>query len=177
MKRYELLKQRTPVFKNLTGIEVAEFDKLYHDLLPCWRAGERERLSRPNRRRAIGGGHPYTLELEDQLLMTMLWLHLHLNTTALSFLFGIDKATVSRNTRRMWQILPQLSDLILDWPEPPRRGHGKNLEQAYRNYPDLPAMVEIIEQNNSASSASNQQPFASSSRQIDRWLIYGLPGE
>ena len=140
MKRYELLKQRAPAFKNLTGIEVAEFDKLCHDLLPCWRAGECERLSRPNRRRAIGGGHPYTLELEDQLLMTMLWLHLHLNTAALSALFGGDRANVSRNTRRVWQILPQLT-LPLAWPEPPKRGHGKNLAQACRDYPDLLTLV------------------------------------
>jgi hypothetical protein len=77
----------------------------------------------------VGGGHPYSLELEDQLLMTLLRLHLHLNTTALSALFGLDKANVSRNTRQVWQILPKLN-LPLDWPEPPRRGRGKNLKQA-----------------------------------------------
>jgi hypothetical protein len=144
MRPYELLKKNVLAFKKLTGIGVAEFDQLYHELVPCWRAGERERLSRPNRRRAIGGGHPYTLELEDQLLMTLLWLHLHLNTAALGSLFGVDKANVSRNTRRVGQILPQLN-LPLDWPEPPKRGHGKNLEQACRDYPDLLTLVEVIE--------------------------------
>jgi hypothetical protein len=144
MRSCEWLKKRPPVFKNLTGIGVDEFDQLYHELVPRWSAGERQRLSRPNRRRAIGGGHPYTLELEDQLLMTLLWLHLHLNTAALSALFGVDKANISRNIRRVWQILPQLN-LPLDWPEPPKRGRGKNLEQAYRDYPDLLALVEGIE--------------------------------
>jgi len=101
-------------------------------------------LSRPNRKRAIGGGHPYSLEREDQLLMTLLWLHLRLNTAVLSFLFGVDQATVSRNIRRLWQMLPRLN-LPLDWPEPPKRGHGKNLEQAGRDYPDLLVLVEGIE--------------------------------
>jgi len=101
-------------------------------------------LSRPNRKRAIGGGHPYSLEREDQLLMTLLWLHLHLNTAALGALFGVDKANVSRNIRWVWQILPQLN-LPLNWPEPPRRGHGKNLEQAGQAYPDLLALIEGIE--------------------------------
>ncbi len=136
MRPYELLKQSAPTFKNLTGVGVDEFDKLYHNLIPPWTSGEHERLSHPNRQRAIGGGHPYTLELEDQLLMTLLWLHLHLNTAALSCLFGVDKATVSRNTSRVWQILAQLN-LTLDWPEPPKRGHGKSLEQSCRDYPDL----------------------------------------
>jgi hypothetical protein len=144
MSPYELLKKRPPAFKNLTGIGVTEFDQLYYELVPRWSAGERQRLSRPNRKRAIGGGHPYSLELEDQLLMALLWLHLHLNTVALSALFGVDKANVSRNIRRVWPILPQLN-LPLDWPEPPKRGHGKNLEQAGRDYPDLLALVKGIE--------------------------------
>ncbi|MBN1994106.1 MAG: hypothetical protein JW953_15520 [Anaerolineae bacterium] len=33
--------------------------------------------------------------------MTLLWLHLWLNTEALGFFFGVDKSTISRNTRRI----------------------------------------------------------------------------
>lgn len=175
MKPYELLKAKPSAFKSLTGVSVSEFDRLYHHLAPLWTDGEHERLNRTNRQRAIGAGHPYTLEFKDQLLMTLFWLHLHLSTTALSFLFGVDKATVSRNTRRTWQILPQLGELILDWSEPPKRGHSKNLEQACRDCPDLLAVVQLIEQYNLSSSAPNQQPALSSTKQIDRWLIYGLP--
>src|SRR5262245_60811919 len=94
MRPYELLKKSEPAFKNLTGVRVDEFDQLYQELVPRWSAGERQRLGRPNRKRAIGGGHPYSLDLDDQLLMTLLWLHLHLNTAALGFLFGVDKANV-----------------------------------------------------------------------------------
>lgn len=140
----EVVRKKPHAFKNLTGIGLTELDQLYQQLVPLWTESEGARLNRPNRKRAVGGGHPYTLELEDQLLMTLLWLYLHLNTAALGFLFGVDKATVSRNTRRMWQILPQLN-LPLDWPEPPRRGRCKNLEQASRDYPDLLALVEGIE--------------------------------
>ena len=140
----ELVRKNPCAFKNLTGIGLNEFDQLYQQLVPLWTESEGKRLNRPNRKRAVGGGHPYTLKLEDQLLTTLLWLHLHLNIAALSILFGIDKANVSRNTRRVWQILPQLN-LPLSWPEPPKRGHGKNLEQAGRDYPDLLALVEGIE--------------------------------
>src|SRR5262245_27537450 len=144
MLTHETVRKKPCAFKNLTGISLNELDQLYQQLLPLWTESEGERLNRPNRKRAVGGGHPYTLELEDQLLMTLLWLHLRLNTAALSCLFGVDKATVSRYTRRVWQMLPQVN-LPLDWLEPPKRGHGKNLEQAGRDYPDLLALVEGIE--------------------------------
>lgn len=140
----EAVRKKPCAFKNLTGISLNELDQLYQQLVPLWTEHEGERLNRPNRKRAVGGGHPYTLKLEDQLLMTLLWLHLRLNTAALSALFGVDKANVSRNTRRVWQLLPQLN-LPLDWPEPPKRGRGKSLEQAYRDYSDLLALVEGIE--------------------------------
>ena len=140
----EVVRKKPHAFKNLTGISLNEFDLLYQKLVPLWTESEGARLNRPNRKRAVGGGHPYNLELEDQLLMTLLWLHLRLNTAALGFLFGVDKATVSRNTRRVWQLLPRLN-LPLNWPEPPKRGRGKSLEQAYRDYPDLLALVEGFE--------------------------------
>ena len=141
MLTYEVVRKNPRAFRNLTGIGLNQLDHLHQQLVPLWTKSEGERLNRPNRKRAMGGGHPYTLELEDQLLMTLLWLHLHLNTAALSFLFGVDQATVSRNTRRVWQLLLQLNH----WPEPPKRGHGKTLEQAYREYPDLLVLVEGIE--------------------------------
>ena len=140
----EVVRKKPRAFKNLTGISLTEFEQLYQKLVPLWTESERERLSHPNRKRAVGGGHPYTLKLEDQLLMTLLWLHLRLNTAALSALFGVDKANVSRNTRRVWQLLRQLN-LPLAWPEPPRRGRGKNLEQAGREYPELLVLIEGIE--------------------------------
>lgn len=158
MRPYEVLKKSPAAFENLTGIGLGEFAELYRELVPLWTDGEHERLSRANRRRAIGGGHPYTLTLEDQLLMTLLWLRLRLNTIALSFLFGVDKATVSRNTRRMWRILPQLNEPTPAWPQPPERGHSKNLGRACRDYPDLLTLVQIIEQSNAFAAAPKATP-------------------
>jgi hypothetical protein len=173
MKPYELLEKQPAVFKNLTGVALGEFIELHHSLVPLWADDEHKRLSRSDRQRAIGGGHPYTLELKDQLLMTLFWVHLRLTTAGLSCLFGVDKATVSRNTRRIWQILSQSGQSALAWPSPPRRGHSKNLNQACRDHPDLLAMIQLLEQANLSSSASN--PAASSaSKPIDFRYIYRL---
>ena len=78
-----LLKTKAQIFKNLVGISADEFDKLHAEVAPVWAAVEQNRLSRPDRYRAIGGGRAYGLDLPEQLLMTLMWLHLSLNTAAL----------------------------------------------------------------------------------------------
>ena len=143
MLTYKMLRQKPHVFKNLTGISVSEFDNLHSDVTLAWVKGEQKRLARSNRQRAIGGGRSYSLNLQTQLLMTLMCLHLSLSTGALGFLFGVDKSTVSRNVRRVRIALTQVD--ASEWPEPPKRGHGKNIEQALRAYPDLQTIVNDSE--------------------------------
>lgn len=111
---------------------------------PLWVESERARLARPQRKRAIGGGRKPALALREQLLLTLVWLRLYLTTEALGYLFGIDKATVSRYTRRMLPVLRALGEATLGWPEPPKR--GKSLGEAREEHPDLFAFVDATEQ-------------------------------
>jgi hypothetical protein len=143
---YDKLKRKPRAFRSITGMSITEFDKLFRKIIPVWMRSEQERLSRPDRKRAIGGGHPYTLRLRERLLMTVIWLRLYLSTEALGFFFGVDKSTASRNTRRLLSCLRQLGDETLGWPEPPKRGEGKSIEQALRDYPDLLAIIDATEQ-------------------------------
>lgn len=144
MLTYKILRQKPQTFKNLTSISVSEFDELHLEVTEVWIESEQERLTHPKRQRAIGGGRTYSLDLQEQLLMTLMWQHLSFNTEAFGFLFGVDKSTVSRNTRRMREALTQLDPPR--WSEPPKRRHGKNIEQALRAYPDLQIIVNEIEQ-------------------------------
>jgi hypothetical protein len=146
MINYQDLSQKPKIFKNLTGVTVAEFQKLYQQTYPIWQQQEQERLSRPNRQRAIGGGRKYELKFREQLLMTLVWLRLYLNTEALGYFFGINKSTVSRNTRRVLAALRVVGEGTLGWPEPPQHGQGKNVAQALAKYPDLFAIVDATEQ-------------------------------
>jgi hypothetical protein len=56
--RYCHLSRFPRVFKSLTGVDVPEFDRLVRDILPRYVAAEHTRLNRPNRKRALGAGHP-----------------------------------------------------------------------------------------------------------------------
>jgi CRP-like cAMP-binding protein len=175
MITYAMLKKKPHVFKNLTGVRANEFDRLQWEVAPVWAEGERKRLSRPDRRRAIGGGRDYTLDFKEQLLMTLVWLHLSLNTEALGFFFGVDKSTASRNTRRVLTALDQLGKIPSGWPEPPKRGQGKNIEQALHAYPDLLAIVNETEQTSQFSGHPAQQKAPHPGQLINRAKQSTLP--
>lgn len=145
---YQRLSRKPKIFKNLTGVTIDEFHELYQQTYPVWQQQEQERLSRPNRKRAIGGGRKYELKFREQLLMTLVWLRLYLNTEALGYFFGVDKSTVSRNTRRVLAAMRVVGEGTLGWsaPLPPRRGQSRNVTQALVDYPDLFAIVDATEQ-------------------------------
>lgn len=146
MLRYEQLCRRPGAVKALTGLSNGEFQALYKRFVPAWKEAERERLSRPDRQRAIGGGPNYKLELVDYLLMTIMWIRLYLTTEALGVLFEVDKATVSRNGRKILAVLRRISEGEIQWPDPPGRGQGKDLAEVLGDYPDVFAILDGTEQ-------------------------------
>ena len=146
MLSYRFLVKRPSAFYSLSGITVREFHVLYQRFEPLWLEAERQRLSRPERRREIGGGSQYRLTLSDQLLMTVIWLHLYLNTETLGVLFGVDKSTISRNSRRVLGVLRQVGEDAVWWQEPPSKGQGRTLVEAQAACPDLLAVLDVMEQ-------------------------------
>jgi len=56
--RYGYLSRHPRVILTMTGLPVAVFDELVRDLLPAYAQAAHDRLDRPGRRRAIGGGIP-----------------------------------------------------------------------------------------------------------------------
>ncbi len=56
MISYEVLVQKPRVFQSVKGLSVDEFDRLFRKFVPKWVEQEYARLSRPDRKRAIGGG-------------------------------------------------------------------------------------------------------------------------
>ena len=107
---FERLRAKPTIFKTFTGVSVSEFETLLSQSTPLWVEREQHRLTRPNRQRALGGGCKPKFGLRDQVLVTLVWLRLYLTTETLGFLFGIDKATVSRYTRAMLPVLRQVGE-------------------------------------------------------------------
>jgi DDE superfamily endonuclease/Helix-turn-helix of DDE superfamily endonuclease len=116
MLTYERLSTKPGAFQSMTGLSVAEFDALYARVQPRYEAVIRHQIERADRQRAPGGGRRSSHALSERLLMTLVWLRLYVTGEAVGVLFGVDKATVSRFTRPILQILRELGDDTRGWP-------------------------------------------------------------
>jgi len=155
--RYSELSKNARIFQRFTGVSVEEFEDLESKAEPKWLEEEEKRLSRSDRQRATGGGRIATLTFRNQLLMTLVWLKLYLILDAVGYLFGVDKSSVSRYVNRMLPVLRELGEDTLGWPAPPKRGHGRRLEEVWADEPDLYAYVDATEQRVNRSSNAKQQ--------------------
>src|SRR5918997_5748038 len=142
---YERLSRYPTVFKAMTGLTVPQFDDLVTDLLPRYRQAERLRLSRPERQRAIGAGHPFELTPRNQCLLTVVWLRLYPIHEVLAFLFGISDTTVSRIIARVLPLLEASGQDTMRMPDPGRK-RRRTLDALLNDTPGLVVVIDTFEQ-------------------------------
>lgn len=133
---YTTLSKKPSRFLRYTGLSIAEFDKLTKKIEPLWEKRERIRLSRPNRKRAIGAGGKYHLSLiEDKLLLLMIFYKLYLTDELLGELFNLNASNVCRLIQKMEPILSKKINL----PEIKKEGTKKisTLDELLILYPDI----------------------------------------
>lgn len=142
MMRYQSLKKRLKHFLSFTGLTVAEFDKLLNEVRPDWLNQRIQRLNKnnPNRQRKIGGGRKLSLEnLEDQLLLTLMWAKLYPTYLLLEYLFNVDESNVCR-------IIQKTTLLLQDKFILPERNRRKDkqistIEELKKIIPDLDVIL------------------------------------
>jgi hypothetical protein len=143
--RYCHLSRFPRVFKSLTGVDVPEFDTLVRDILPRYAAAEHTRLSRPNRKRALGAGHPFRLDPRDQLLLTVVWLRQYPIHEVLAYLFAISDSTVSRYISRTLPLLEAAGRDTMRMPDPGKK-RRRTLDALLADTPDLVIVIDTFEQ-------------------------------
>jgi hypothetical protein len=62
----------------------------------------------------------------------MMKVRLYLNTEASGYFLGVSNSTASRDTHRILKAPREVGEGVLGWPEPPKRGEGKTVTQAFR---------------------------------------------
>lgn len=102
------LRRKPETFRRLTGISPEDFDQIMEDLPQLYEEAEKERLSRPDRERAIGAGRNFKLTLEDRLLMLLMYYRLYITHEFMGFLFDIDDSSVGRNINPLEPLLAQV---------------------------------------------------------------------
>lgn len=136
-------------FQRLTGLSVEKFDALVEKFTPLWEAAERKRRTRPNRQRALGGGHPYALRtVEDKLLCALVFLRIYPTYEVLGLFVGMHLSNVDRLLRRALPVLQEATGKTLQLPRP-RRGQKRvrSLEEFFTRFPDLrDVIVDATEQ-------------------------------
>lgn len=145
MLRESHLRRHPKVFRSMTGITPAEFDTLARDVVPALAQADRTRLSRPDRRRAIGAGHPQALRPRDQVLLTVIWLRQYPTDGVLGYLAGVDEATIRRLRKR---VLPVLEALGADTMRgiDPGKWKRPDLAGLLAATPELAVIVDTFEQ-------------------------------
>lgn len=147
--RYYQLKPHGNVLHSLTGLRPHEFEQLVKDTAPLLAASKRERLLKQHppqeRKRELGGGRASTLGIQDQLLLTTMWLRLYPTQQVLAFLFGVTHSTVSRLLPRVIDTLAKAGKDTMRMPDPGRR-HRRSFDQLLSELPEFAVVIDSFEQ-------------------------------
>ncbi len=143
--RREHLSEHPRVFRAMTGLSVEAFDALLPDLVEAFHGQRRRRLDRPGRQRAFGGGDDFDLGVDDQFLLTVVWLRHYPTQECLGFLFGVSDSTALRAVRRCLPVLEAQGKDSMRLPDP-GRGQRRDLPALLRGTPELAVIVDTFEQ-------------------------------
>lgn len=142
---YNHLAQYPKVLQALTGLRLREFERLLDDVLPLYVTADEQRLKRPNRQRAPGGGDKPDLALTEQLLVTVIWLRKYPTANVLGFLFGVSGVTVGRILGRWLPVLETAGRDTMRLPDPGRKRRPA-LDGLLADTPELAVIVDTFEQ-------------------------------
>src|SRR3989338_2473557 len=131
--------RRPSVFRRLTSMETTEFRTLVEKLRPEWKRREHERLSHPNRKRAIGQGRPYAGSFDTMVLLVTVHLRSSCGSTLLALLFGVDEGTA-----RLWRkrIIPLITDRFI--PRSVASGKKRRTNDIDEFLKEYPGVEELI---------------------------------
>jgi DDE superfamily endonuclease/Helix-turn-helix of DDE superfamily endonuclease len=143
--RLDNLRQHPAVFGHLTGLTVAAFDELTARVVPVVEAAHHNKLDRPDRQRAIGGGDDFDLSTADQVLLSVIWLRQYPTNEVLGFLFGVSDSTASRTRTRCLPALEQAGKDTMRMPDP-GAARRKRLPALLAGTPGLAVVIDSFEQ-------------------------------
>ena len=144
MLNYGVLSKKPAIFKNFTGLEVAEFDALTSKIKEQYSAYEQKRLAREDRKRIIGAGHPFKLSLTDRLLMLLMYYHLYPSSTLLGYLLDLGQTNVLKDIRTLEPLVQEVLPL-------PKKQNDKvkrlqTVEEIEVMFPGFKAFLDATEQ-------------------------------
>jgi hypothetical protein len=134
------------LFKSFTGLTVQEFDNIYNkEILKRYERHELKRLSkRKGRKRDIGAGRPFKLNLENRFLMLLVYYRLYITYTLAGFLFDMDQSNIYRDIQK-------IESLVMECVPIPQKLYNKTKrlktpKEVEQYFPGFLAFIDSTEQ-------------------------------
>ncbi len=108
VSKYFKIKKIPGIIKKLTGVSVEKFEDFLKQLTPIFIDLEKKRLFKKSRKRAFGGGRKQDLDLDDKLLMLLMYNHLFVTHEFLGALFNLHNSNVSRQINHLDPLLSKV---------------------------------------------------------------------
>jgi hypothetical protein len=118
MLNYRVLSKTPLHFRNFSGLQLQEFDALNQRIKEKYPAFEQKRLQRTDRKRAVGAGRPFRLDLTDRLLMLLVYYRLYLSSNLMAYLFCLSQTNILKDIKKLEPLVSQVLPL-------PRKMHDK----------------------------------------------------
>ncbi len=143
----QLLRKKERWIRLLTGLKPAEFWTLFQAIEQDFPAYERERRSRPDRKRAVGAGRPYAHPLLIRVLACLCYLRLHLTQETTAELFRMHQSDISRDLRRLLPLIQRYLPLPVLLPLEAESASLEELRTALQAFlEELEALLDTTEQ-------------------------------
>ena len=145
MLSYRRLSKTPSVFRSFTGLEVNEFDSILEKVEESYPSLEERRLSRKERKREIGAGHPFKLSVRDRLLMLLVYYRLYVTSTLTGYLFDLGQTNVLKDIRILEPVVSESVPL-------PKKVYRKitrrlrTIEEVEEFFPGFKAYIDSTEQ-------------------------------
>ena len=111
MKFLKNLTKNENKMQRLIGLNYKQLYLLVRALKPLWEEAENKRLDRKNRKRAVGGGHPYKLQtIKYKIIAVLLYYKQYPTQEFLGIMLGLDQSSVSRLIQKILPLIEQAAD-------------------------------------------------------------------
>ena len=121
-----------------------EFDLLFARVEKAYPDAERERLSKRPRRRAIGTGRRFALDLRNRVLLLLFYYRTYATQDVVAEIFGVGQATVSRSIDRMAPLVRQYIPIPVKLHDRAKR--VSTIEELEEILPGLRCLIDASEQ-------------------------------
>ena len=143
---YERLFKKPLFFKSFTGLTIKEFDDIYDkEIIKKYPKHELKRLTkRIDRKRKIGAGKHFKLDVRDRFLMLFVYYRLYITYTFTGFLFDLDQSNICRDIQK-------IESLIIQCVPIPQKIYNitkrlQTQEEVEQYFPGLMAFTDSTEQ-------------------------------